>query len=91
MKRKFFIGLAGLAIMATAVVVTVSTVNANSSKLSDLLTKNLEAITQNESVGYKGYVKQSAVCPRCGGSIYACLWCVESPNSCNCEVSPHEC
>ncbi len=48
MKKKFLFGLAGLAVMAAAVTVTVSSVNANSPE-SNLLTKNLEALTQGES------------------------------------------
>jgi hypothetical protein len=50
MKRKIFIGLGGLAIMAAAAIVTVSTVNANfTPELSDLMIKNLEALSRIES------------------------------------------
>ena len=42
-----FFGLAGLAIMAAAVTATVTSVNANSTE-SDLLSQNLEALTQSE-------------------------------------------
>jgi hypothetical protein len=47
MKKRIFMGLAGLAMMAAAAIVTVSSVNANTSD-SDLLTKNLEALTRSE-------------------------------------------
>ncbi len=48
MKRKLFLGLASLVIMAVAVCVTVSSVNANATE-SDLLSKNIEALSQGES------------------------------------------
>jgi hypothetical protein len=47
--------LAGLAIMAAAAITTITSSNVNSTpELSDLLTKNLEALTknENESNGY---------------------------------------
>ncbi len=50
MKKKCLFGLAGLAVMAAAVTVTISSVNANSPE-SDLLTKNLEALTRGEFEG----------------------------------------
>ena len=49
MKRKLFLGLAGLAIMAAVAVVTVSTINANTPELSDLMSQNIEALTQDET------------------------------------------
>ncbi len=51
MKKRFFIGLAGLAIMAAVAVVTVSTINAKTPELSDLMSQNIEALTNNESGG----------------------------------------
>ncbi len=48
MKKKFLFGLAGLAVMAAAVTVTVSSVNANTLE-SNLLTKNLEALSRGET------------------------------------------
>jgi hypothetical protein len=50
MKRKVLFGLVGLAFVAAAAITTVSTINANSTYESDLLTKNLVALTQDESV-----------------------------------------
>jgi hypothetical protein len=46
--KKLFIGIASLAFVTAAAITTVSTINANTPD-SDLLTKNLEALTQNES------------------------------------------
>jgi hypothetical protein len=43
MKGKIFTGPAGLAIVAAAAIITISTVNANTPKLSGHITKNLEA------------------------------------------------
>ncbi|MDR1699911.1 MAG: NVEALA domain-containing protein [Lachnoclostridium sp.] len=49
MKKKLFFGMAGLAI-AAAITTTISTINATTTpELSDLMVKNLEALTQNES------------------------------------------
>lgn len=49
MKPKFFIGLAaGIVVIAASVCITVSGEN-NTPKMSDLMTKNLEALTQNEN------------------------------------------
>lgn len=51
MKVKRFLGLtAGIAAVAAAAIVAVSSVNANSSsEMSDLMMKNLEVLTKNES------------------------------------------
>lgn len=46
-KKKFIFGMVGIAAIAVAAVVTVSSVNAIASQ-SDLLTKNLEALTRYE-------------------------------------------
>jgi hypothetical protein len=49
MKKRILIGVAGFVFVAAAAVVTISTVNANSTpELSDLMSQNLEALTQNE-------------------------------------------
>ena len=45
-----FFGLAGLAIMAVAIAATVASVNTNSTE-SDLLSQNIEALTQDEDNG----------------------------------------
>ena len=64
MKKKFLIGLASLAIMAVAVCVTVSGINANTTD-SSLLSKNLEALTKQENdcppntFGYKSWDKEA--------------------------------
>jgi hypothetical protein len=47
MKKRVFMGLTGLAIMAAAITATVTTVNATTTE-SDLLSQNLEALTQYE-------------------------------------------
>ena len=48
-------GLTGLAVMAVAITATLTTVNAGSNE-SDLLSQNLEALTQGEWAGWsKGY------------------------------------
>jgi hypothetical protein len=49
MKKKFLFGLAGIVVMAAAIV-TLSAVNTNSPE-SDLLTKNIEALTNGELGG----------------------------------------
>jgi hypothetical protein len=50
MKRKLFFGLAGLAFVAAAAIVTISTINTNTPE-SDLLSKNLEALASGEGSG----------------------------------------
>lgn len=50
MKKRIFMGLTGLAVMAAAITATVTSVNANSTE-SDLMTKNIEALTQGENIG----------------------------------------
>jgi len=52
MKRKHFLGLtAGITAIAAAVCITVSNAN-NTPKMSDLMTKNIEAISQGEWSGW---------------------------------------
>ncbi len=75
MKRKLFLGLASLAIMAVAICVTVSSVNANSTE-SDLLSQNLEALTRGESGFDKNYTASI--------SAYGITWpcCISGGSSC---------
>jgi hypothetical protein len=55
MKKKLFIGLAGLAAVAATAFFTVYAINANSkSELSALMIENLEALSQNETGGGSG-------------------------------------
>lgn len=74
MKKSVFLGLTtGVATIAATVCITVSSVN-NTSEMSDLMTKNLEALSQGEggSVGNynlcysKSKVKQGATYYDCG-------------------------
>lgn len=61
MTRKLFLGLTtGIAAIAVAAIVTVSSVNARSTE-SDLLTKNIEALTQYEGGAYSAYKFQGTV------------------------------
>jgi hypothetical protein len=47
--KKLLLGISGLALVAAAALTTISTINANSTlELSDLMTKNLEALTRME-------------------------------------------
>jgi hypothetical protein len=55
MKKKLFLGLASLAVVAIAVVATITNVN-STPKLSDLMLENLEVLTQNESQTKVKYV-----------------------------------
>jgi hypothetical protein len=48
MKRKIFIGMAGLVFVAATAITTISTINANTTE-PDLMTKNIEAMTQDET------------------------------------------
>jgi hypothetical protein len=48
MKKKLFFGMAGLAFVAAAAITSISTLNANAYE-SDLLTKNIEALSNGES------------------------------------------
>ena len=61
MKKRMFFGLAGLAIMAAAVAATVASVNANSND-TDLLNRNLEALTSGESGNYSCCAPYSSYC-----------------------------
>ncbi len=77
MKRKLFFGLAGLAIMAaatTAVIVSFTTTSTE----SDLLSRNLEALTQNEGVTGNCGISQAL---RCFGTCPACgiVWEAQGP------------
>jgi len=55
-KRKIFGLTAGIAIVIAAAIVTTSSINARSITQSDLLTKNLEALSQGE-LGNNGNYK----------------------------------
>jgi hypothetical protein len=48
MKKRIFMGLTGLAVMAAAITATVTTINATATE-SDLLSQNLEALTVCET------------------------------------------
>ncbi len=48
MKKKLLIGLACFAVIAAAVTVTVSTINANTPLLSALMLENLQALSDEE-------------------------------------------
>ena len=63
MKKKLLIGLACFAVIAAAVTVTVSTINANTPLLSALMLENLQALSDEEGrvpvsacwhIGYTG-------------------------------------
>jgi hypothetical protein len=74
MKRKIFIGIAGLAlVVAAAAITTISTINANTPE-SDLLSKNLEALTRSEVISANCAGTSSSycgfTCVRCGALNY---------------------
>ena len=71
MKKKLLIGLACFAVIAAAVTVTISTINANTPKLSNLMSLNLEALTISEGgeqLGGEGSCCYNDVMfgPKCG-------------------------
>lgn len=49
MKKRIFMGLTALAIMANAITATITSINVATSE-SDLLSVNIEVLTQNETV-----------------------------------------
>jgi hypothetical protein len=77
MKKRILIGVAGLALVAAAAITTISTINGNTPE-SDLLSKNLEALTQGEEGSEPGvkYVDQGSrfVYDDQGNYVYK-AWC----------------
>lgn len=63
-------GLTGLAVMAAAVTATISSVNANSTEF-DLLSQNIEALTNDEQGGGLAGVACSIL--GCCGGDYKCF------------------
>ncbi len=73
MKKRFFLGLASLAIMAATVTATVASVNVNPTDF-DLLSQNLEALTRVEKSDpiWNVYWMHSGDYDCSTGGVYTC-------------------
>jgi hypothetical protein len=78
MKKRILIGVAGLAFVAAAAITTITTLNANTTE-SDLLSKNLVALTQNED--QQSYTCENSGVYKKGSNTFMCDICDWNPNT----------